>query len=100
MSRKFTNTRSTKALRDYFALAESQQTSATLVLLSPDDDDFPIPGNGVHCGRDTDDDGFPDKSLDCTDRLRYKYFADQCKYTMGQKKSRPQLLAGAYSPAM
>ena len=32
LSRKFTNTHSTKALRDYFALAESQPTSATLVI--------------------------------------------------------------------
>ena len=31
LSRKFANTRSTKALRHYFALAESQPTSATLV---------------------------------------------------------------------
>ena len=31
LSRKFANTRSTKALRDYFALAESQPTSATLL---------------------------------------------------------------------
>ena len=30
LSRKFANTRCTKALRDYFALAESQPTSATL----------------------------------------------------------------------
>ena len=30
LSRKFANTRSTKALRDYFALAESQPTCATL----------------------------------------------------------------------
>ena len=30
LSRKFANTRSTKALRDYFALAERQPTSATL----------------------------------------------------------------------
>ena len=31
LSRKFANTRSTKALRDYFALPESPPTSATLV---------------------------------------------------------------------
>ena len=30
LSQKFANTRSTKALRDYFALAESQPTCATL----------------------------------------------------------------------
>ena len=32
LSQKFANTRSTKALRDYFALAESQPTPATLPL--------------------------------------------------------------------
>ena len=31
LSRKCANTRSTKALRNYFALAESQPTSATLI---------------------------------------------------------------------
>ena len=31
LSRKYANTRSTKALRDYFALHESQPTCATLV---------------------------------------------------------------------
>ena len=36
MSRKFVNTRSTKALRDYFALPERPPTSATLAFACPE----------------------------------------------------------------